>query len=121
MDVLLWVAQVFLAWICLMAGVSRLRLAALRDTVEVRQAMAGRSIVVWLLLAALDLAVAVALVLPWAFQVVPVLTPVAAVVDAVGTAVVWVRRSGGTGRMLVPSLLMIGLDLLVAVGRWSQL
>lgn len=65
---------------------------------------------------------AVGLILPWALDIAPVLTPLAAsglVVVMVGAVLTHVRRK--EQREIVPPLVLGALALLVAVVRFSQL
>lgn len=123
MDVLVWVVSGLLAVAFLAAGALKLtqpREALVAKGQAYAQDLAPATLKGIGLAEALG---AVGLVLPWALDVAPVLTPLAATglaVTMAGAVVVHVRR-GDRPKELVPAAVLGLLSLFVAVARFGQL
>lgn len=123
MDIVLWVLQGLLAAVMLAAGV--MKLATSKDALLENPRMAwveDYSATTVRLIGAVEVAAAIGLVLPWALDVVPVLTPLAAVgvVTLMGGAMIThVRR--GERQALIPNVVLAVVAIAVAVGRFAGL
>lgn len=115
MSIFLWVLQIALAALFLMAGLTKLTQP--KDKLRARMAwvddFSGNTVKV---IAALEVLGALGLILPWALDVAPILTPIAAVGLAVimfGAVVVHIRRKE-------PFYLQIVLALLAVIVAWGR-
>jgi uncharacterized membrane protein YphA (DoxX/SURF4 family) len=123
MDVVLWITQGLLAAVYLAAGSMKLT----RSREQLLQGNMG-----WVedfsdptvkTIGALELLGAIGLVVPWATDIAPVLTPLAAVglaLDMAAAATVHTRRKDPTVALGVVGTLFV-LNTFVAVGRFADL
>jgi uncharacterized membrane protein YphA (DoxX/SURF4 family) len=121
MDVVMWVVSGLLAATFLVAGGSKL--------IRSRQQLLDTGQMGWVddfadgpvkLIGALEVLAAIGLVLPWAFDVAPVLTPLAGTGLALlmaGAVVTHVRRK----EQFVPPLVLLVIALFVAILRFVTL
>jgi hypothetical protein len=130
MNAALWTAQILLAVLFLGTGSAKAVLSKERLLASGQSGVAPFPVPVLRLTGACELLAAVGLVVPWASGIARVLTPVAAVglvVVMVGAVVSHGRllrddraagRGSGEARNLVLNLVVIGLCVFIAVGRF---
>ena len=125
MDIVLWIAQGLLALAFLASGIAKLKddhmtFAASRPP--------GTSFATDLsepafkTIGTLEVLSAIGVVLPWALDIAPALTPIAATGLAalmVGAALTHVRR--GERQPIIANAILLALALTVAIGRGAQL
>lgn len=123
MNVLVWILAGLLAALYLAAGTTKL--------LQPKEKLLAQGNMAWVedfdggqinAIAALEILGAIGLVLPWAFDVLPVLTPIAAVGLAliqVGAIRTHLRR--GEKQMLPFNAVLLVLAVVVAVLRFAQL
>jgi hypothetical protein len=121
MNVVLWVVTGLLAAVNLMSGATKV--AQPREKLAAGQMgwAADMSDVTVKLIGVAELLAAIGLVLPWALDIAPVLTPLAAVGFAVimaGAIVVHVRRKENS--VVAINGVLLALSLFVAIGRFAN-
>ena len=125
MDIVLWIAQGLLALAFLASGSAKLKddhttFAASRPPGT--SFAADLSEPAFKSIGALEVLGAIGVVLPWALDIAPVLTPIAAAGLAVimaGAALTHVRR--GERQPIVANVILLALALTVAIGRGVEL
>lgn len=125
MDIALWIAQGLLALAFLASGSAKLKndhmtFAASRPPGTAFAADLAEP--AFKAIGALEVLGAIGLVLPWALDIAPVLTPIAAAglaVIMVGAALTHLRR--GERQPIVANLILLALALTVAIGRGVEL
>jgi uncharacterized membrane protein YphA (DoxX/SURF4 family) len=125
MDIVLWIAQGLLALAFLASGSAKLKddhttFAASRPPGT--SFAADLSEPTFTSIGALEVLGAIGVVLPWALDIAPVLTPIAAAGLAVimaGAALTHVRR--GERQPIVANVILLALALTVAIGRGVEL
>jgi uncharacterized membrane protein YphA (DoxX/SURF4 family) len=125
MDIALWIAQGLLALAFLASGSAKLKddhmtFAASRPPGT--SFAADLTEPAFKAIGALEVLGAVGVVLPWALDIAPVLTPIAAAglaVVMVGAALTHVRR--GERQPIIANLILLALALTVAIGRGVEL
>jgi hypothetical protein len=118
MNIPLWIVQVALAWFCIAGGVFQLfKFDQLQKGVAaMRELPQG----LWAFFGAFGCLAGLALILPGALGVLPVLTPVAAAAIAVQSVVIsalYTRYGDSSPRMY--SLAMVALAAFVSYGRFT--
>lgn len=125
MEVVLWTAQVVLALAFLGAGLTKLRDDRLTYAAARPPATSyaeDLSDPLFKTIGVLEVLGALGVVLPWALDIAPVLTPLAAVglaVTMVGGILTHLRR--GERQLIVVNVVLLALAALVAVGRGAEL
>lgn len=125
MDIALWIAQGLLAVAFLASGSAKLKddhttFAASRPPAT--SFAADLSEPTFKAIGTLEVLGAIGVVLPWALDIAPILTPIAAAGLAgimIGAALTHLRR--GERRPIIANLLLLTLALTVAVGRGVEL
>jgi hypothetical protein len=119
MNILLWVLQGMLALLCLSGGAYKLSKAD-----EVAKQTRALSPVAWLGIGLIEVVGGVLLIVPWAFNWMPILTPIAAAVLAVetlGISALYASRSTKlvAANPLTWSASMALMAIVVAYGRYA--
>ncbi len=118
MNIALWILQILLAVVFVMAGAMKLMQS--KEQIAEKMAWANDFAPGQIkLIGLVELLGALGLVLPGLTGILPILTPLAAAglaLTMVGAAVVHLRR--GEGPMAVPSIVLLLLSLFVAYGRF---
>ena len=125
MDIALWIAQGLLALAFLASGSAKLKddhatFAASRPPGT--SFAADLTEPTFKAIGALEVLGAIGVVLPWALDIAPVLTPIAAAglaVVMVGAALTHLRR--GERQPIVANLILLALALTVAIGRGVEI
>jgi uncharacterized membrane protein YphA (DoxX/SURF4 family) len=117
MNILLWVLQIVLAWLCIAGGafqifkIDQLR----RTTAAMRELPRG----LWAFLGGFGCLCGVGLILPGAIHLLPVLTPIAAAGGAAESVVISAFYVHYKDRAPLPfSIAMAVLGAFIAYGRW---
>ncbi|MEX1058010.1 MAG: DoxX family protein [Natronospirillum sp.] len=117
MNIVLWVLQVALAWLCVAGGYFQMfKLEQLQEGVaSMRELPPG----VWVFLGAVGLIGGIGLILPAAFGRLPLVTPVAATVIAVQSILISALYVYYGDRSPLPySLAMAAIALVIVYGRF---
>ncbi len=119
MDTILWIAQVLMAFVFFMSGIMKVTQPEekLKERMGFIDDLPKGSI---RLIGALEVAGAIGLILPWLLDILPILTPIAAVglvLTMIGAALTHLRRKEYPG--IAVNLVLLGIVAFIAVGRFG--
>ena len=117
MNILLWVLQVALAWLCIAGGVFQIfKMEQLQETVASMRALPHA---LWAFFGVFGCLAGVALILPGAINVLPVITPIAALAVAAESALITALYVYyGDSSPMVYSIAMALIAAFIAYGRF---
>ncbi|MFD0201947.1 MULTISPECIES: DoxX family protein [Saccharothrix] len=120
MEIALWIGQVLPAAVFLMSGAAKSTQSKERMPATGQTGVAFLSLPAIRVVAALEVAAAIGVVVPWATGIAPVLTPIA----AVGLGLVMVGAAYFHARLREPravavNVLLLAVAVFVAVGRFG--
>ncbi len=123
MNVVLWILQVVLAAIMLMAGAMKVRQGKEKLLEEPRMAwVEDFSDSTIRMIGVLEVAAAVGLILPWWLDIAPILTPLAAVgVVAIMLGAIYTHRRRGEIQQVAGNVAIAIVAVVVAIGRFGDL
>lgn len=118
MNILLWVLQVALAWLCIAGGVFQMfQIEQLQTTVAAMRELPHG---LWAFLGAFGCVAGLGLILPGATKVLPVLTPIAAAAVAVESILISAFYVYYGDRAPLPySVAMVVMGAFISYGRFS--
>jgi DoxX-like family len=122
MNTLLWICQILLALTFLFSGVSKSTVPVTRSVAKGQTGVEGLPTSLVRFIGVCELLGVVALVVPWHFGIVPILTPAAAL--GLGIIMVLAARvhfRGSELKTVAANLALFTLCLVVAVGRLRDL
>jgi DoxX-like family len=117
MNILLWVLQLILAWLCIAGGIFQIfKIEQLRKNVVSMRALPRG---LWAFLGAFGCLAGLGLILPGATNVLPVLTPIAAAAVALESALISAFYIYyGDFSPLIYSLVMVSVAAFISYGRF---